>query len=56
MDTIQAAILLEILEIFPDEVTLQDIGERYSSNLTNLNGIKPQPLMKTTLFLLSIQF
>ena len=41
MDTIQAAILLEILEIFPDEVTLrQDIGERYSSNLTNLNGIK----------------
>ena len=41
MDTLQAAILLEILEVFPDEVTRrQEIGERYSSSLTELNGIE----------------
>jgi len=40
MDTIQAAILLEILEVFPDEVMKrQEIGERYNTGLTNLNGI-----------------
>jgi UDP-2-acetamido-2-deoxy-ribo-hexuluronate aminotransferase len=41
MDTLQAAILLEILEVFPAEVTKrQVIGERYSSSLTNLNGME----------------
>ena len=41
MDTLQAAILLEILKVFPDEVVKrQKIGERYSSSLTDLNGIE----------------
>ncbi|MEC8043200.1 MAG: DegT/DnrJ/EryC1/StrS family aminotransferase [Verrucomicrobiota bacterium] len=41
MDTLQAAILLEILKVFPDEVAKrQKIGERYSSSLTDLNGIE----------------
>ena len=36
MDTLQAAILLEILEVFPDEVSRrQEIGERYNTGLTN---------------------
>ena len=40
MDTMQAAILLEILEVFPNEVMKrQEIGERYNTGLTNLNGI-----------------
>jgi UDP-2-acetamido-2-deoxy-ribo-hexuluronate aminotransferase len=42
MDTLQAAILLEILEVFPDEVVRrQETGERYSSILKNQSGIKP---------------
>ena len=55
MDTIQAAILLEILEVFPDEVVKrQVIGERYSSNLTDL---KLHLLLETThQSSLSIQF
>jgi UDP-2-acetamido-2-deoxy-ribo-hexuluronate aminotransferase len=41
MDTLQTAILLEILEVFPDEVAKrQVIGERYSSNLTDLKWIE----------------
>ena len=41
MDTIQAAILLEILEVFPDEVVRrQAIGERYSSSLSNLSSLE----------------
>ena len=41
MDTLQAAILLEILEVFPDEVARrQEIGERYNTGLTNLNELK----------------
>ena len=40
MDTIQAAILLEILEIFPDEVTKrQEIGDSYNAGLANLSGL-----------------
>jgi UDP-2-acetamido-2-deoxy-ribo-hexuluronate aminotransferase len=40
MDTLQAAILLEILEVFPEEVAKrQKIGERYSSSLCNLSGL-----------------
>jgi UDP-2-acetamido-2-deoxy-ribo-hexuluronate aminotransferase len=40
MDTLQAAILLEILEVFPDEVAKRkEIGERYNTGLNNLNGI-----------------
>ena len=41
MDTLQAAILMEILEVFPDEVAMrQEIGERYSTSLTDLSGIE----------------
>ena len=41
MDTLQAAILLEALEVFPDEVVeRQKIGERYSSSLLNLSGLE----------------
>ena len=41
MDTMQAAILLEILEVFPNEVMKrQEIGERYNTGLTNLNGVE----------------
>ena len=41
MDTLQAAILLEVLEVFPHEVARrQQIGERYTSDLTNLNGLE----------------
>ena len=41
MDTLQAAILLEILEIFPDEVARrQEIGEKYTFGLSNLNGLE----------------
>ena len=40
MDTLQAAILMEIFEVFPDEVAKrQVIGERYSTSLTKQNGI-----------------
>ena len=41
MDTLQAAILLEILEVFPNEVTMRKlIGQKYSSNLSNFSGIE----------------
>ena len=41
MDTMQAAILLAILEVFPVEVIQrQEIGERYNTRLNNLNGIE----------------
>ena len=40
-DTIQAAILSEILKLFPNEVMKrQKIGERYTSKLSGLNGIE----------------
>ena len=40
-DTIQSAILLEILEVFPDEVVKrQGIGKRYSSYLSDQSGIE----------------
>ena len=40
-DTIQAAILLEILEVFPDEVAKrQEIGKSYTSRLSNLNVLE----------------
>ena len=42
MDTIQAAILLTKLEIFPEEVKLrQAIGKRYTSLFINILDIKP---------------
>ena len=41
MDTLQAAILLEILVVFAEEVAKrQEIGERYSSSLTDLSRIE----------------
>ena len=46
MDTLQAAILLEILEVFPDEVAKRQVGERYTSNLSNLNGLESPTLGK----------
>ena len=40
MDTIQAAILLEILEVFPDEVNKREkIGQTYSEGLAHLEGL-----------------
>jgi UDP-2-acetamido-2-deoxy-ribo-hexuluronate aminotransferase len=41
MDTIQAAILLEILEVFPDEVKKREqLGQTYSEGLSNLNNLE----------------
>ena len=41
MDTIQAAILLEILELFPDEVQMREnIGQTYSEGLANLDDLE----------------
>ena len=41
MDTLQAAILLEILQVFPDEVARrQEIGEGYSLSLSNLDDLE----------------
>jgi UDP-2-acetamido-2-deoxy-ribo-hexuluronate aminotransferase len=41
MDTLQAAILLEILEIFPDEVQKREnLGQAYSENLSHLEGLE----------------
>ena len=40
MDTLQAAILLEILEVFPDEVIKrQQLGQTYSESLSHLEGL-----------------
>lgn len=41
MDTLQAAILLSIFEVFPEEVNKRhQIGDRYSSSLSEAPGIK----------------
>lgn len=41
MDTLQAAILLAIFELFPEEVANRaKIGQRYSSGLSGLEGLK----------------
>ena len=41
MDTLQAAILMEILELFPDEVARrQEKGEGYNTGLANVNWIE----------------
>ena len=41
MDTLQAAILLEIFELFPEEVEKRNqIGEYYSSKLNNLDHLQ----------------
>jgi UDP-2-acetamido-2-deoxy-ribo-hexuluronate aminotransferase len=40
MDTLQAAILLEILEVFPDEVLKREqLGQAYSEGLAGLEGL-----------------
>jgi UDP-2-acetamido-2-deoxy-ribo-hexuluronate aminotransferase len=40
MDTLQAAILLEILEVFPDEVVRrQNLGQTYSETLSHFEGL-----------------
>ena len=40
MDTIQATILLEILEVFPDEVQKREnLGQTYSEGLANIDGL-----------------
>ncbi len=42
LDTLQAAILLENLEIFPEECRLrQEVGERYNTLLSAIPGIVP---------------
>ena len=41
MDTIQAAILLGILEVFPDEVQKREtLGQTYSAGLANIEGLE----------------
>ena len=41
MDTIQAAILLEILEVFPEEVQKREnLGQAYSEGLANIEGLE----------------
>jgi UDP-2-acetamido-2-deoxy-ribo-hexuluronate aminotransferase len=41
MDTLQAAILLEILEVFPDEVQKREnLGQTYSESLAHVNGLE----------------
>ena len=41
MDTLQAAILLAIFEVFPDEVTRrQVIGNRYNTELSKASGLE----------------
>lgn len=41
MDTIQAAILLEILEAFPEEVQKRQLlGQNYTNGLSNLEGLE----------------
>ena len=41
MDTMQAAILLEILEVFPDEVQKREnLGQTYSEGLANIEGLE----------------
>ena len=41
MDTLQAAILLEILEVFPDEVQKrQNLGQTYSEGLAKIKGLE----------------
>ena len=41
MDTLQAAILLEILEVFPDEVQKREnLGQTYSEGFANLDGLE----------------
>jgi UDP-2-acetamido-2-deoxy-ribo-hexuluronate aminotransferase len=41
MDTIQAAILLEILEVFPDEVQKREnLGQTYTECLAHLDGLE----------------
>ena len=52
-DTMQASILLEILEVFPDEVVKrQELGERYDTFLNNLHGIETPDISEdnTTVF------
>ena len=41
MDTLQAAILLEVLEVFPDEVKKrQQLGQTYSEGLADFDGLE----------------
>jgi UDP-2-acetamido-2-deoxy-ribo-hexuluronate aminotransferase len=41
MDTLQAAILLAILEVFPEEVVKRhEIGSRYNTELSNASGLE----------------
>ena len=45
MDTIQAAILLEILEVFPDEVQKREnLGQTYSTGLAGVEDISTPPV------------
>ena len=47
MDTIQAAILLEILEVFPDEVQKREnLGQNYSECFAHLDGLKTPKIGK----------
>jgi UDP-2-acetamido-2-deoxy-ribo-hexuluronate aminotransferase len=47
MDTIQAAILLEILEVFPDEVRRrEELGQNYSAGLINVEDLETPSIGK----------
>jgi UDP-2-acetamido-2-deoxy-ribo-hexuluronate aminotransferase len=47
MDTLQAAILLEILEVFPDEVQKREtLGQTYTEGLAHLDGLETPSIEK----------
>ena len=47
MDSLQAAVLLEILEVFPDEVQKRhQLGQTYSLGLANLDGLETPSIGK----------
>ena len=58
VDTLQAAILLEILEVFPDEVVnRQNLGHTYVESLSHLEDLIPLGLENITpRFTLNAQF
>ena len=58
MDTLQAAILLEILEVFPDEVVRkEEIGKSYSAEFSKLDVLKhPKSTEVTRPFMHNTQY
>jgi UDP-2-acetamido-2-deoxy-ribo-hexuluronate aminotransferase len=47
LDSLQAAILLEILEVFPDEVQKREnLGQTYSESLAHVNGLETPSIVE----------